>query len=234
MSAINGYLQSRVQARYALLPDERVWLHFSALKEMSGFMEEARSTQLVQWIFGLSSYSSAEEIESHMEQRFSDSVKETSRWFRAEWRPAVLWLSILGELPPLEHALRSNAAPTAVMSEPEFLELTGSMNRYPAIDKAWIAGWRNRWPALSRRDRQGIESLIEILERHWQQFPLLSVAAAWNARRDLEMRMRLFFRSHVLQPAAAFAYLALVAICLERLRAELLRRALFSHQGRRT
>ena len=232
MSTRNGYLQARVQAHYALLPDDRLWLHLSALKELASFMEEVRSTQLAQWIFGLSSHSSAEEIESHMHRRFGDSVTETARWFGAEWRSAVRWLATLGELPALEHALRSNTVPATTETEPELLELAKLTHRDLGLRRAWIRSWRSRWPALSRRDRQGVESLVEILERHWQQFPLLPVDATWNARRDLEARMRLFFRSHLLQPAAAFAYLALVALCLERLRAELLHRALFSQQAR--
>lgn len=232
MIARNGYLQTRVQVHYALLPDDRLWLHLSALKELTSFMEEARSTQLLQWIFGLSSRSSAEEIENHIQQRLRDSVTETVRWFGAEWRPAVRWLALLEKLPALEHALRSHTAPAAAMTEPEFLELAGLKSRCPALGQAWVAGWRRRWPTMSRRDRQGVETLIEILEQHRQQFPLLPVTATWNARHDLEARMRLFFRSHLLQPAAAFAYLALVALCLERLRAELLHRALFSQQAR--
>ena len=107
MNARNGYLQTRVQARYALLPDDRLWLQLSALKELASFIEEARSTQLLQWIFGLSSRSSAEEIENHIQQRFRDSVTETARWFGAELRPAVRWPAILEKLPALDHVLRS-------------------------------------------------------------------------------------------------------------------------------
>jgi len=231
MSAINGYLQSRVQARYALLPDDRLWLHLSALKELASFIEEARSTRLLQWVFGLSSHSSTEEIETLLQRRFADSVMETASWFRSKWRPAVLWLTTLGQLPALEHARRSNNVGMLTGMGPELAELAGLTYRERDLRQVWISSWRSRWPALSRRDRQGVELLVEMLERHWQEFPRLSVDATWKSRRDLEARIRLFFRTHMLQPAAGFAYLVLVALSLERLRAELLSRALFDHQA---
>jgi len=231
MSANNGYLQSRVQARYALLPDDRLWLRLAALKELASFMEEARSTQLLQWVLGLSSHSSAEEIESHLRHRFADSITEVASWFRSEWRPAVYWLTTLDQLPALEHALRSSDLSAVAGMVPETRELTELRHRERDLRQVWISSWRSRWPALSRGDRQGVESLLEMVERHWLGFPRLSVDKTWKARRDLEERIRLFFRSHLLQPAAAFAYLVLVALSLERLRAELLSRALFNQQA---
>jgi hypothetical protein len=46
-------------------------------------------------------------------------------------------------------------------------------------------------------------------------------------RRDLEARFVACFRRHPLEPAAAFAWLGLCALDLERLRGELARRLAF-------
>jgi hypothetical protein len=53
------------------------------------------------------------------------------------------------------------------------------------------------------------------------------VRDGWPLRRTLQARLTLLFRRAMLDPAAAFAYLALTALDLERLRGELLRRAAF-------
>jgi hypothetical protein len=50
---------------------------------------------------------------------------------------------------------------------------------------------------------------------------------AWSLRRELRERLRLEFHRLPLEPLTAFAFLALVALDLERLRAALMERALF-------
>ncbi len=227
MNTRYGYLQTRVQTRYAVLPDDRLWLHLAALKELASFLEEARGTLLGQWIVGLSDSSSTQEIEMHIQQRFLDTIQETASWFDARWRPAVLWITTLIKLPTLDYLLRSHLSPESQISDPVLLELAKQKIQNRDLQQAWIQSWRSQWPDISRQNLQGIELLVETLEQHWKQFPSQPVHTAWRARQDLEVRLRLFFRSHVLQPAAALAYISLVALCLERLQAELLGRALF-------
>jgi hypothetical protein len=56
---------------------------------------------------------------------------------------------------------------------------------------------------------------------------LLSDHAGWTSRRTLVQQARFLFRRHSGEPAAAFAYLTLVALALEKLRGDLTRRSLF-------
>jgi len=51
-------------------------------------------------------------------------------------------------------------------------------------------------------------------------------------RRALAVRLSLLYRRATLDPAVAFIFLALSALDMERLRGELLRRALFPRLGR--
>ena len=222
-----GYLQARVQARYAVLPDEGLWLHIGALKSLTAFLEEARGTVLAQWVFGLSGHSSAEEIEKQLQQHFLDTVIETADWFDEPWHPAVLWLSTLVELPTLDYLIRSNKPVDDSISDPLLRELMEQKVQSTDLLQAWIDKWKSNWPGLSRRNLQGLEMLLQLLRQHWNQFPSLQVNETWQARSELQARLRLLFRSHLLQPCMAFVYLCLVALNLERLRAELLRRALF-------
>lgn len=228
MTIYYGYLQARVQARYAALPDESIWLHIGALKNLPAFLEEARGTVLAKWVFGLSGNSSAEEIENQLQQQFLGTIMEAANWFDEQWRPAVLWLSTLVELPTLDYLIRSGKPVEGRISDPLLKELTGQKLQNTDILQAWIEKWKSQWPNLSAGNLQGLESLLQLLQQHWTRFPLLSVNETWQARSDLQVRLRLLFRRHLLQPSMAFEYLCLVALCLERLRAELLRRALFS------
>lgn len=231
MSNRYGYLQARVQARYAELPGESLWLHLGALKELASFLEEARSTPLAQWIIGLSSSSDAREMEQYLRRHLAETIRETASWFDQRWRPAILWLETLSELPTLDYLRRNDMAPEDKVSE---LLLQGISYQKPEsqdIQQAWTAAWQSRWPRESSQNIRGMESLQQTLEQHYMLFPDVSVLGAWASRQDLELRLRLLFRRHVLQPAMAVAYLSLVALGLERLRAELMRRALFPEQG---
>jgi hypothetical protein len=69
--------------------------------------------------------------------------------------------------------------------------------------------------------------LSERIEDHLSSFRQSTPAAAWDLRQALRERLRLQFHLRLLAPVSVFLYLALILLDLERLRAELLRRALF-------
>jgi len=94
----------------------------------------------------------------------------------------------------------------------------------------WLQQWPILWPAGSQQFARGIDVLIELLQENQIHFEALSSQEAWKSRDELQITLRIFFRRHLLQPATAFAYLALMSLQLERLRAELLQRLLFSEQ----
>lgn len=102
----------------------------------------------------------------------------------------------------------------------------------PAADAvalvAWLAEWRRRWPDRTGEDAAVLEELVRLFERHLPRFADLGSEEAWALRRDLETRVEARFRRHALTPIAAFAYLALVALDLERLRGQLVVRAAFN------
>jgi len=60
-----------------------------------------------------------------------------------------------------------------------------------------------------------------VLLEHQRQFLAAAPDRTWPLRRDLDHRLRHLFHVLLLQPAGLFAYLALVAVELERLRAAL-------------
>ena len=94
--------------------------------------------------------------------------------------------------------------------------------------RAWHDEWRRRWPRDAEEETAPLEALAAAFESHLAQFAEQPAAEdAWALRHAFERAMRLRFRRHALAPVAAFAYLALVALDLERLRAHLVTRAAF-------
>ena len=86
-------------------------------------------------------------------------------------------------------------------------------------------GWRSRWPA--GHDDPGLEELARLVAGHLARFRIALPHEANALRRDFEQRLLAFVRRHPVQPSAAFAWLALAALDLERLRGEIERRLAF-------
>jgi hypothetical protein len=105
--------------------------------------------------------------------------------------------------------------------------------RHPAAAEAvarttWLDEWRRRWPDRTGEDALALEALARLFNRHLPRFAELGAEEAWALRLDLETQVATRFRRHALTPVAAFAYLALVALDLERLRGHLVVRAAFN------
>ena len=66
-----------------------------------------------------------------------------------------------------------------------------------------------------------------MIARHLARFRIAQPHEANSLRRGFEQRLLAFFRRHPVQPSAAFAWLALAALDLERLRGEIERRLAF-------
>jgi hypothetical protein len=127
-------------------------------------------------------------------------------------------------------ALRSGPlAPVVLAIEARVAE--GAARRPAAADAvardAWQEAWRARWPDRESEDAVALEALSGVVLRHLPRFVAVGAEEAWAIRRSLEEQLAARFRRHALTPVAAFAYLALVALDLEKLRAHLVLRAAF-------
>lgn len=242
-----GFIQARIQARLARLPSDADWERLSACRTLSSFLEEARSGTLRAWVKGFSAQSRPGAIEAGLRDLAAEQVQEVSSWAPRRWRDAVDWLVWLPLIPLFEHLARGGSAPgwtrqSAVFSgcldetgrpDPARLERAGlsrlltSPNQC-SVGDVWLHGWRARWPAMGEGSRMRLEVLIDTLQSHLQVFRNARPEETWALRREL--REQLHRRLHVnpLEPAGIFAFLGLVLLDLERLRGELLRRALFA------
>jgi hypothetical protein len=129
------------------------------------------------------------------------------------------------------HALRNG--PLAAIVAAIEARTTEAAARRAVVTEAvarsvWHAEWRRRWPDRGGEDAQALEDLASLFARHLPRFVELGAEEAWALRRDLERQVVARFRRQALTPVAAFAYLALVALDLERLRGQLVLRAAFN------
>lgn len=102
------------------------------------------------------------------------------------------------------------------------LRAGGALHRLLA---AWEAEWRRLWPAVDDEGRLLLDGVVEHIRSHLLRFAALSVDDTVGARQALGARLATAVRRSACQPAALFAYLALFAVDLERLRGEFMLRA---------
>jgi hypothetical protein len=248
-----GYVQARVQARLAGLPREGDWQRLEATRSFSAFLEESRTTALKPWVVGLSGTSDAHDIDRGVRAIFRAEVEAAARWVPDAWRAAVRWVQWLPQLPVLAQGLRAGRAPEWMARDPFLAGLVGVQGELDRaalqaaglgllveaaaegrdLAEVWIVEWRGRCPSVRRRFRESLDRLAATLLDHQRQFLAAAPDRTWPLRRDLDHRLRHLFHVFLLQPAGLFAYLALVAVELERLRAALVSRALFGAEASR-
>jgi hypothetical protein len=237
-----AYTQARLQGRYAELPDEADWQRLSGTRSLSGWLEEARSGALKAWVKGFSANSDSHDIERGVRAQFADTVEQIAGYLPQAWREAVLWCRWLPLLGLFDH-LRAGAALPGWASDDYRLAALfdgGAVDAAAArqagidvllwgegADLQWLDGWRQRWPRCRRKDLEAVDALVARCIAHRDAFRRCPPDKAWPLRRVLRERLRLEFHLRLLQPAAAFVFLALVGLDLERLRRALLDRALF-------
>jgi hypothetical protein len=248
-----GYVQARVQARLAGLPREGDWQRLEATRSFSAFLEESRTTALKPWVVGLSGTSDAHDIDRGVRAIFRAEVDAAARWVPDAWRAAVRWVQWLPQLPVLAQGLRTGRALEWMARDPFLAGLVGAQGELDRaalqaaglgllveaaaegrdLAEVWIVEWRGRCPSVRRRFRESLDRLAATLVDHQRQFLAAAPDRTWPLRRDLDHRLRHLFHVFLLQPAGLFAYLALVAVELERLRAALVSRALFGAEASR-
>jgi len=249
-TAALAYAQVRLQARYGQAPDEGDWAALRSAVHFATVLERARETKLGPWVAAFSGTSSAHEIEIALRDLLRRIIEEVAHWLPRPWTPAVLWTKRLVDLPALAYLMRAGPAHAWMFQDPALKDFsiddaTGrrgalSQGDTGALISAWEAGeplhlvwlreWRRRWPRVSSVEGRQLDELAALLERHVEAFASTPLPDAWQQRRMLRDRLRQIFRRDFLAPSAAFAYLAIVALDFERLRAELMSSLLFRPQ----
>lgn len=242
-----GFAQARIQARLGLLPSDADWQRLSACRTLASFLEDARSGALRTWVKGFSAQSQSADIEIGVRRLLSEQVREVSGWAPKRWRDAIDWVAWLPLLPLFQHLARGGSLPDwakddrqlaaclddASQPDARLAERTGismllSPDQAEGVGDAWLQAWRGRWPAMATGSRMRLELVVDSVKAHRQVFQSARPEDAWGVRQRLREQLRRQVHKDLLEPAGLFAYLGLTFLDLERLRGELLRRALFA------
>jgi hypothetical protein len=249
-----AYAQARIQARFAALAGEPEWQRLAGMRTLSAFVEEARLGPLRPWVKGLSGASDPHELERGLRALAWDLVDEVATWVPGPWQGAVAWVGWLAYLPVLEQAARGAPLPGWVAEDYRLRPLLGDDGRLDpmalaragagslpvagspgsgrpgsvssSVAAAWLGEWRRRRPRVGRQGAADLRALERSIGAHLGAFRAADPADAWTLRRALRERLRLRFHRQALGPVPIFCWLALALLDLERLRGELLRRAL--------
>lgn len=261
------YAFARVAARLAQRPDERLWAQLRSARTVPALLDAVRASAAASSVSGVALIGDADHIELAFRQQVRTRIDEVAGWAPSAWRPALLHLRHLVDLPAVIHLLGDEPPPAWIASDPalaryaqpalaqrraallegplaplvDAVEQAGDerpadplaralrrARRGPSLHRllaAWEARWRTLWPECGDEQRTQLQAVVEGLRVHLFRFPSLSVDDAGVARQTLAARLATAVRRSPAQPAALFAYLALVAVDLERMRAEFMLRA---------
>ncbi|MBM3392787.1 MAG: hypothetical protein FJY34_12575 [Betaproteobacteria bacterium] len=216
------YVQARLQARYGAHPGEAQWRQLGAHRDIAAYLAAARAMPFADWLAGIGDAAGPHEIERSLRRHWRRTVAEVAHWMPAEWGPATRWVAGLIDLPAFVHRERGGLLPKGAETDPHLAVLAGGK----ASLEQWQTHWLRLWPEDREDEHAELLQLTARLRRHLADFARCDAGAAWEARRALRGRVVLAFRRAALRPVAALLFLLLLALDLERLRAELMLRAL--------
>lgn len=217
------YAQARMQSRHGTRADEALWRRLALHEGLEAYLAAARATPLECWLGGIGAGADSHTIEFALRRGWRTAVSDLARWMPREWQAAVRWCAPLVDLPALVW-IAAVGRPQRWMEQDAVL--IAAVDRVPAGRAGWLAAWRHLWPVAAGPDAEALERLARAVEAHLVLFSRLTPDEAPAARRALGREAARSFRRLAFRPPAAFAYLLLVALELERLRAELVLRAL--------
>lgn len=242
------YAHARLHARHGQRADELTWRRIEVVREFAPLLTLARGTALQPWLVGITAQSTAHQIEASLRGQWRGLVSELVGWMPGPWQPALAWCAVLPDLAALQHLARGGEPAAWMHDEPAMRELCTAPSQArasllgagpyaalaaawlapQAIGQAWQAEWQRRLPHAPGDTGDTLGQVVRTLLAHRADFADAPAGQGWLLRGGLHARLSLLLRRAALEPAAAFIHLALCALDLERLRAELLRRVLFA------
>ncbi|MEO8677152.1 MAG: hypothetical protein ABI569_16370 [Casimicrobiaceae bacterium] len=241
------YALARVAARFGERPGEAAWRSLTVIRGLPALLDAARSTPFRRWVTGISPDADPHAIEAALRANVRALVDEVRLWMPPEWQRAIAWAGLLVELPVVQYLARRGAPLPWMRGDAVFGDLAddtaipdaagplaplaATWSDPDGFARAWRAEWQRRVPRDARSDRALLGEFARILDKH--RGALAEPVARDGAlpRRVLASRLTLLYRRAISDPAAVFIFLALSALDLERLRGDLLRRAIFPRFG---
>ncbi|MCJ7452145.1 MAG: hypothetical protein MUO39_06680 [Steroidobacteraceae bacterium] len=241
-----AYSQARLQARYGARPSSADWSLVAATADLGALLQVLRGSSLGRWTARLGDRPHVHEIEQRLREQWLHDVDEVARWQPDPWRDGVRWLRWIVYLPALQKIARGGRPPIWMRVDPVLAPIVARepRDRSSALQGtalaplavgfdepadtagAWTRRWRQLWPSRQAA-RRPLELLLgEATRTRTRLAELPATTRANETLKLLERRMELAFRRNPLSPAAAAAYLGLLALDMSRIRGALATRAL--------
>ncbi len=192
------YAYVRMQARLARRPGEAAWAAIEEARALPALLEAARGTGLERLVRALGTDPDLHDADRAAREAWTQVVAEARAWMPPRWSPAVAWC---------------DATSTGGGAYPTLL---------PSLS---LPAWRRLWPEGARDPE--LAELARLFATHRARFRDAAPHEALALRRGFEARLLAFFRRHAVRAGAAFAWLSLAALDLERFRGEVARRLAF-------
>lgn len=250
------FAQARLQARHGVRADDAAWQRLETAREFAALLDAARSSPLRAWVVGLTPHSGAHDIDAVMRTHWRATVAEAVAWMPRDWQPALAWCALLPLLPALQHLARGGAVAPWMREDADLRALCAVAPEHRAAALAagplaglapawraaqtfaavWLQAWQARLPQPLRTEGDSLHGVVQAVRAHARDFAAAPAGQGNLLRRALQARLVLLLRRCAMEPAAAFIHVALCALDLERLRGELIGRAVFApafHAGGR-
>jgi hypothetical protein len=241
-----AFSQARLQARYGARPSSADWSLVAATADLGALVQVLRGSPLGRWTMRLGDRPGVHEIERRLREEWLRDVDEVAGWQPGPWRDGVRWLRWIVYLPALQKLARGGRPPnwtrvdpvlapilarepqdrSSALQETALAPLAAGFDGQADTDGAWARRWKELWPSQHAAWRPLELLLGEATRTRARLAELPAATRADETLKLLERRLELAFRRNPLSPAAAVAYLGLLALDLRRIRGALATRAL--------
>lgn len=224
------YAQVRLQSRYAARAGPSAWRAMEHARELPALIELARGSGFERVVTQLPIPLGLHALDLVARQQWHVQVNEVAGWMPAEWQAAVRWCALLVTLPFIQY-LADGGIPHDWMQGDRSLPAQGLPPDPQAVASGWYREWRRRMPRLSEDEAAQFLVFVRTVKSHRGAFVRAAVDEGWRLRHMLEQKLTALFRRATLEPLAAFAFLALQWLDLERLRGEIATRIAFASRS---
>ena len=242
------YAQVRIQSRYAARPNASAWREMEHARELSALIEVARRSGFDRVVGRLPMPLGLHELDLAWRKQWRERVDEVAGWMSVDWQPALRWCALIVDLPFIRYLADGGIPYGWMQRDTSFAYLCaqpgsrtpatmGAGGPFAGLHEPWAdpeavaSGWyrelRRRMPRLSEEEAAHFLVFVRTVESHLGAFSQAAVDEGWRHRHRLEEKLNTLFRRSTLEPLAAFAFLALHWLDLERLRGEIARRIAF-------
>lgn len=221
------YAQVRIQSRYAARAQASAWREIEHARQLPALLELARGAGFARVVERLPLPLGLHALDVALRKQWRERVDEVAGWMPAEWQAAVQWCTLIVDLPFIGYLADGGIPHRWMERDPRFAQWRARAGPQAGAS-GWYREWRRRMPRLSEHEAAHFLLFVRSIESHLGAFSGAAADAGWRQRRMLEQKLNALFRRSTLEPLAAFAFLALAWLDLERLRGEIASRIAFA------